>query len=341
MNVGALYARHEAEVLRFFMERVRSPELACDLAAETFAAALADAGAFDPTRSSEHDWLLALANAQLLRAYRVGAVDDAARLRLKLPPVVLDDRTLDRVWQLRGEDRNEERKPRLSGQVLVGEVARAVGVGAAVLAADGVFAPAGGSSEEFVGLSPTKSTLDGGGVLVPDLADALAGAERRREGGRRRKRRLVIAARGAIALVTVGWVVGQAVLPDRPAATGTSWLPYEADGGVSGAFPRLWYFASAPQVKQAGREVVTFTTFTTGGPSDEPCGAVSAMGRADALVAVIDGRPRELPSRCGRVSTTPLEGGLYGLIVLGPKAPERVRAEAQDILDRVEVTAPL
>jgi hypothetical protein len=310
MNVGALYARHEADVLRFFMERVRSPELACDLAAETFASALADAGAFDPTRSSEHDWLLALANAQLLRAYRVGAVDDSGRLRLKLPAVVLDDRTLDRVWQLRGEDRNEERKPRLSGQVLVGEDARAVGVGAA-------------------------------GVLVPDLADVLAGAERRRDGGRRRKRRLVIAARVAIALVTVGWVVGQAVLPDRPAATGTSWLPYEAGGGVSGAFPRLWYFASAPQVKQAGREVVTFTTFTTGGPSDAPCGAVSAMGRADALVAVIDGRPRELPSRCGRVSTTPLEGGLYGLIVLGPEAPERVRAEAQDILDRVEVTAPL
>ena len=328
MNVGALYARHEADVLRFFMERVRSPELACDLAAETFAAALADAGAFDPTRASERDWLLALANAQLLRAYRVGAVDDAARLRLKVPPVLLDDRTLDRVWHLRGEDRNEERKPRLSGQVLVGEPSRrAIVVGA--------------SSDELVGHSPAKSSLDGGGVLVPDLADVLAGAEQRRDGGRRRRRRLVIAARVAIALVTVGWVVGQAVLPDRPAATGTSWLPYEADGGVSGAFPRLWYFASAPQVKQAGREVVTFTTFTTGGPSDAPCGAVSAMGRADALVAVIDGRPRELPSRCGRVSTTLLEGGLYGLIVLGPEAPERVRAEAQDILDRVEVTAPL
>ncbi len=73
--MNELYARHEEAVLRFFMERVRSPELACDLTAETFATALAQT--FDPSRQTEAEWVLALANAQLLRAYRVGAVDDA------------------------------------------------------------------------------------------------------------------------------------------------------------------------------------------------------------------------------------------------------------------------
>src|SRR6476660_1516096 len=112
--LGEFYARYETTVLRFFMERVRSPNLAADLTAETFATALTRFRRFDPADDRELDWLLALANTQLHRAYREGAVDDAARERLKLAPVALDDRTLDRVWQLRGLDRNEERKPRRS-----------------------------------------------------------------------------------------------------------------------------------------------------------------------------------------------------------------------------------
>ena len=113
----SVYARHEEAVLRFFMERVRSPELACDLTAETFATTLTET--FDPSRQTEAEWVRGLANAQLLRAYRVGTVDDAARARLRLPPMALDDRTLDRVWQLRGEDRDEAPKPRPSGTAVV------------------------------------------------------------------------------------------------------------------------------------------------------------------------------------------------------------------------------
>src|SRR4051794_16049589 len=116
-----LYARHETAVLRFFMERVRSPDLAADLTAETFATAQTRFRRFDPADERERDWVLGLANTQLRRAYREGTVDDAARTRLKLAPVTLDDRTLDHVWQLRGPDRNDERKPRRSAHTVLAD----------------------------------------------------------------------------------------------------------------------------------------------------------------------------------------------------------------------------
>ena len=40
---GELYARHERSVLRFMLSRTRDAELAADLCAETFAAALLSA----------------------------------------------------------------------------------------------------------------------------------------------------------------------------------------------------------------------------------------------------------------------------------------------------------
>src|SRR4051794_26165097 len=151
------------------MERVRSPELACDLTAETFAAALTQR--FDPSRSGEREWLLALANTQLLRAYRVGTVDETARTAFKLPPVVLDDRTLDRVWQLRGPDRSAERKPRTSRRV-VAVAPRRAAVGAGTL------------------VEPARDEVDvAGGATLPAVRDALVAVAARRHGGRRRRRR--------------------------------------------------------------------------------------------------------------------------------------------------------
>jgi sigma-70-like protein len=305
-DVGAVYARHEATVLRFFMERVRSPELACDLTAETFAAALADAHAFDPTREPEATWVLGLANAQLLRAYRVGEVDAGARERLGLAPVALDDRTLDHVWQLRGPDRSDERKPRSSGHVLVGEDARGVA---------------------------EDDTLGGAGdVVLPSIADGLAGAARQRHSGRRRRRRLVIAVRVVVALVTVTWVVGEAVIPDRPrATTGAVWLPYETEH-ARGEFPRTWYMAQLPP---DGREAATFTTFATGDGARRRC---STMGARDALVSILDGRPRPPAAGCARgarVSRRSIRDGLWALIVLGPRASGATRREADEIVERV------
>jgi hypothetical protein len=133
----------------------------------------------------------------------------------------------------------------------------------------------------------------------------------------------VIAARVAIALVTVTWVVGEAVIPDRPAAASGSWLPYETEH-ARGEFPRLWYMA-----QPAGRGAVTFTTFATG--TELRC---AAMGARDALVSITAGRPPD--ARCpGEASRRRLRDGLWALIVLGPQAPEAVRDEADAIVERV------
>jgi DNA-directed RNA polymerase specialized sigma24 family protein len=302
----SLYARHEDAVLRFFMERVRSPALACDLTAETFATALEQT--FDPSRQTEAAWVLGLADEQLLRAYRDGAVDDDARTRLKLRPVVLDDRTLDRVWQLRGIDRDDAPKPRPSGQVVVGR----------------------GESESS-GEARRDRLTRRDDALLPAVADAIAGAERRRHGGRTRRRKLVIAARVAIALVTVAWVVGEAAIPDRPAAASGSWLPYE-DQGVGGEFPRTWFMAHPPDTGA----LATFTTFETG--TGARCGALATLGDRDVLVSVVEGRPRPPAKACvgeAHAIRRPIRDGLWVLIVTGPRTPEAARAEAGEIAERV------
>jgi hypothetical protein len=131
----------------------------------------------------------------------------------------------------------------------------------------------------------------------------------------------VIAARVALALVTATWVVGEAVIPDRPAsASGALWLPYETQH-AKGEFPRTWYM---PRPDDA-----TFTTFAIG--ADASC---AAMGAGDAIVSITAGRPPD--TRCpGAVTRRRLRDGLWAFIVLGPQAPKEVRDEADAIVERV------
>jgi RNA polymerase sigma-70 factor (ECF subfamily) len=107
-----LYGRHERLVVGFFMSRIRNPELAADLTAETFAALLESAGRFDPTRTggaSVVPWMLAIARHTLATSVQRGIVADEARRRLECEPVVLDDAALARVEEMASVDR------RLSG----------------------------------------------------------------------------------------------------------------------------------------------------------------------------------------------------------------------------------
>jgi len=85
-------------VLAFHARRVKEPELAADLTAETFAAALA--AVHDPERSLPDvplAWLFVIAQRKLVDSYRRGQVEDSARLRLRMEPVVLDDAALERI----------------------------------------------------------------------------------------------------------------------------------------------------------------------------------------------------------------------------------------------------
>ena len=94
---GTFYARHEDTVLLFFLRRAGSAELAADLTAETFAAALISAERFRPGSAPAVAWLFGIARNVWATSVRRGRVEARARRRLGLPPLVLDDPALDRV----------------------------------------------------------------------------------------------------------------------------------------------------------------------------------------------------------------------------------------------------
>jgi RNA polymerase sigma-70 factor (ECF subfamily) len=94
---GELYRRHERAVLAFFVHWSRSPELAADLTAETFAAALASLSSYRPERGELRAWLFGIARHVLARSLERGRVEDEARRHLGMPPVLVDDETLERI----------------------------------------------------------------------------------------------------------------------------------------------------------------------------------------------------------------------------------------------------
>jgi RNA polymerase sigma factor (sigma-70 family) len=94
----AFYRRHRDAVLAFHAQRVREPELAADLTAETFAAALL--AIHDHSREPPElplAWLFTIAHRKLIDSYRRGQVEDAARRRLALEPLVLEDEDIERI----------------------------------------------------------------------------------------------------------------------------------------------------------------------------------------------------------------------------------------------------
>lgn len=99
-----VYRRHHALVLAFLCRRVAEPELAGDLLAETFASLLEVVR--DPQQVLPPvpvAWLLVTARNLLIDTQRRGTVDDRARRRLAMQPVVLDDRDLERLEEISAE----------------------------------------------------------------------------------------------------------------------------------------------------------------------------------------------------------------------------------------------
>ncbi|WP_053227114.1 RNA polymerase sigma factor [Solirubrobacter soli] len=80
---AAFYRRHESLVLGYLRRRVGEPELAFDLAAETFAAALLSAGRYRGSEGPATAWLLGIAHNKLLESLRRGRVEAAARRKLR------------------------------------------------------------------------------------------------------------------------------------------------------------------------------------------------------------------------------------------------------------------
>ncbi len=101
---GVLYERRHELVLAFLLKRTRNPEVAMDLMAETFAAALVALLDRPPAIvGSAAPWLLTIARNTMIDSYRRGRVESAARERLALEPLQIDDSDVDRVLRMAAE----------------------------------------------------------------------------------------------------------------------------------------------------------------------------------------------------------------------------------------------
>jgi RNA polymerase sigma factor (sigma-70 family) len=97
---GAFYRRHEDRVLIYFLARVGDTEVAADLTAETFAAALSSAHRFRRREEPASAWLFGIARNVLAMSRRRGRVEARARRRLKMSPMVLTDEAVERIAAL-------------------------------------------------------------------------------------------------------------------------------------------------------------------------------------------------------------------------------------------------
>jgi RNA polymerase sigma factor (sigma-70 family) len=94
------YSRYFERLLVFFARRTRDAELAADLTAETFAAALAGRRRYRPQRGGADSWLFAIAYHKLGDAQRRGCAEVRARRRLGIERIELTDDDIARIDRL-------------------------------------------------------------------------------------------------------------------------------------------------------------------------------------------------------------------------------------------------
>jgi RNA polymerase sigma-70 factor (ECF subfamily) len=79
---AAFYDRYEASIIGYFARRTGDIELAADLTAEVFAAALTAADRYRPEMPTAAAWLFSIAHNTLARSLRRGRVEARARHRI-------------------------------------------------------------------------------------------------------------------------------------------------------------------------------------------------------------------------------------------------------------------
>jgi RNA polymerase sigma factor (sigma-70 family) len=94
------YDRYFERLLRFFSRRTLDAEVAADLTAETFAAALAGRRRYRPERGRPDSWLFSIAYRKLADAQRRGYAEDRARKRLGMERIALTDDDIARINSL-------------------------------------------------------------------------------------------------------------------------------------------------------------------------------------------------------------------------------------------------
>ncbi|MGO8907285.1 MAG: RNA polymerase sigma factor [Solirubrobacteraceae bacterium] len=94
---AAFYARFERRVVAFFVRAVGRGDLAADLTAETFAAALESVERYDPELGDAGAWLFGIARNVLSRSRERGRVEDRARRRMGMGVLALEDEAIERI----------------------------------------------------------------------------------------------------------------------------------------------------------------------------------------------------------------------------------------------------
>jgi RNA polymerase sigma factor (sigma-70 family) len=130
---SVFYREHLDAVVAFFARRVGDRELAFDLTAETFAAVVVSAGAYSEDAPAVA-WLFGIARNKLRESLRRERVADAARRRLGLEPIALDDAALERVEERAGAGESELQRalaelPEATREALVARLVEEQGYG--------------------------------------------------------------------------------------------------------------------------------------------------------------------------------------------------------------------
>lgn len=138
------YRRHVKGMLAFFRRRVASPELAFDLTAETFAAALEASARYERREEPARGWLYGIAWNKLHEARRRGCVEDGVRRALGMAPIALDDDAITRLEALTGspalrllealpEEQRDAVRARVIGERAYHEIAAELGCSESVV----------------------------------------------------------------------------------------------------------------------------------------------------------------------------------------------------------------
>src|ERR1700761_1814103 len=89
------YDRYESGIVGYFIRRTHDAELAADLTAEVFAAALAAAGSYRVVGQTATPWLFTIARNTLVNSIRRGQVEETARREIgMLQEIELRGRTI-------------------------------------------------------------------------------------------------------------------------------------------------------------------------------------------------------------------------------------------------------
>jgi RNA polymerase sigma factor (sigma-70 family) len=135
-DFGRFYDRYVDMLLGYFARRVHDPEVAADLTAETFAAALVARRRFRRASTPAVAWLFGIAQHKLADYHRRGAAEDRMRRRLGMErvPVGAEDAEMitllgsDAAWQLIDElppDQREAVRAHVLDDRAYGEIALA------------------------------------------------------------------------------------------------------------------------------------------------------------------------------------------------------------------------